>query len=206
MLKIPDRIAALPFDEQRGLHVPWFVHWLEDGRPEFRIVGAGKFNTAIKFKQCWVCGQQLGRHLSFVLGPMCTITRTTSEPPCHHECAVYSALACPFLIKPHMRRRDENLGEAPGLAILRNPGVTAVWNTRSFKLFPDGKGSALITVGDPESVFWFREGRAATREECEESIRTGLPKLDEQCDLDKDPVVSRIELGKLVEKAKAYLP
>jgi hypothetical protein len=207
---MPPRVAALPIDPQRGVPVSWFVHWLEDGKPEFRIIGPDKFNDAVRFSLCWVCGQQRGRWGSFVLGPMCTVTRTTSEPACHLECAVYAATTCPFLVKPHMRRRDisEEYPDAasPGLAIKRNPGVAAVWTTRDFKLFPDPQGRALIEVGEPSEVLWFAEGRPATRAECLASIESGYPILDAECDKDKDPVDSRRVLAEMKRAAEVHLP
>jgi hypothetical protein len=208
---IPSRIAALPIDPQRGLPVPWFVHWTEDGKPDFRIIGEGKFFDAIRFGKCWVCGKERGRHGSFVLGPMSTITRTTAEPACHRECAIYSATACPFLSKPHMHRRDVKGYDDvklvdPGLAIKRNPGVAVVWTTRKWKLFPDDRGHALIEVGDPDEVLWFAEGREATRAEVAASIEGGFPILDAECDRDADPAKSRELLAELRSGAERYLP
>jgi hypothetical protein len=142
---------------------------------------------------------------------MCTITRTTAEPACHRECAIYSATACPFLSKPHMHRRevkgydDVNL-VSPGLSISRNPGAAAVWTTREQELFPDDQGHPLISVGEPDEVLWFAEGREATRSEVEASIAGGFPILDAECDRDKDPANSRKLLAELRVRAAAYLP
>ena len=58
-------------------------------------------------KRCWVCGDPLGVHLTFPIGPMCALNRTISEPPSHHECASWSARNCPFLSRPHMVRRED---------------------------------------------------------------------------------------------------
>jgi hypothetical protein len=66
-----------------------------------------------------------------------------------------------------------------GCPILRNPGVACVWVTHKFKVFYDDRGKPLIEVGDADNVLWFAEGRAATRAEVAESIRTGLPLLEE---------------------------
>src|SRR5437763_12378791 len=81
LTKLPDRIAALPVF--RGYPVPWFVAYPNgpEGEPEFRTFDPKKWIAAVQEKRCWVCGQQLGAYLAFVLGPMCGITRTTSEPP-----------------------------------------------------------------------------------------------------------------------------
>jgi hypothetical protein len=180
---IPLRMLNLPIDE-RGYPVPWFVEWI-DGKPEFRAASAAKWLQAVKEKRCWVCGQRLGAYLCFVLGPMCGVTRTTSEPPCHRDCARWSARFCPFLARPHMIRRGteqlEAMGAeaAGGILIQRNPGVTLLWYARDFKVWHPDDGGVLITVGDPTEWEWWAEGRKATRAEVDESIRTGLPNLEE---------------------------
>ena len=85
---MPDRIRRLPVF--RGYPVPWFVAWLENGEPEFRAMDRAKWSRAIKDGLCWVCGERLGAHRVFVIGPMCGVNKTTSEPPCHAECAEWS--------------------------------------------------------------------------------------------------------------------
>lgn len=184
---LPPRIAQLPVDP-RGYPVPWFVAWV-DGEPEFRAADGRKFADAVRAGLCWVCGQATGKYRTFVIGPMCTITRTTAEPPSHKDCAVFSALACPFLTKPRMVRRENDLPEdirnTAGHMFERNPGVCALWTvTKDFFTFWDGRGGVLIEVPEPESVEWYAEGRPATRAEVDESIRTGLPLLEEMAKLD----------------------
>jgi hypothetical protein len=193
------------------------VAWLDDGTPEFRAADARKFDKAIREKVCWVCGERLKRLVAFGLGPMCAITRTTAEPPAHLECAEWSVKACPFLAKPQMRRREGGaLDEMPvtssGVAIRRNPGVTAVWLTTRYSTFGDGRGGTLITVGDPvsmsflnrkPSVYWWREGRPATRTECVESIESGLPFL---YNADPDDPTARAEIDRRYEAMKHLLP
>ena len=103
-VSMPPRIRRLPVSPA-GFPVPWFIQWFDggkpcapgDGVPDFRVFDAGKLRLAIKARRCWVCGGQLGVHLAFVIGPMCSINRVISEPPSHRECAVFSATACPFL-------------------------------------------------------------------------------------------------------------
>lgn|SRR5215471_8095074 len=180
-LPLPERMRDLPV--HRGYLVPWFVAWPDgpDGEPEFRAADFKKWREAVDKHRCWVCGQRLGAYLSFVLGPMCGISRTTAEPACHRECAEWSILNCPFLSRPKMVRRENDLPEgttdAPGEMLRRNPGVTLLWITRSFTLFPDSKGGQLIEVGDPVETVWYAEGRAATRQEVVDSAASGLPSL-----------------------------
>jgi hypothetical protein len=181
---LPDRMKSLSID--RGYPVPWFVPWEPDAEgnlvPEFRAMDRPKFVAAIKHKLCWVCGQRLGSYLAFVIGPMCGITRTTSEPPCHLECAEWSARNCPFLSRPQAVPRDlaadrPDAVQPAGIHIDRNPGVSLVWVTRDYTLFSDGKGGTLIRVGDPVDLTFWSLGKPATRPQIEESVSSGLPIL-----------------------------
>jgi hypothetical protein len=195
---LPERMRGLPRDH-RGFVVPYFVAWMKDGyavpagqgEPDFRIIHPGVMQKCKRERRCWCCGQILGRFLVFAIGPMCALSRTTMEPPAHLECARYSVRVCPFLSRPKMRRNVDDMPEghwAPGVSITRNPGVTALWVTRSYTTFraEDGGGTGtpgeLITVGEPERVEWWAEGRAATRAEVLASIDSGLPLLREQAD------------------------
>jgi hypothetical protein len=218
---LPTRMKKLPLDPERGVPVPWFVQWVTGegdamtlaepttpgARPEFRVMDRRKFVRAIKEKLCWVCGETMGKWLAFVAGPMCGTTRTTSEPPCHYECALFSIRNCPFLSNPHMVRREEGIptdATVAGEAIMRNPGVAMLWVTRGFEKFCDDKGLWLLTMGEPERVEWYREGRPATRAEVQASIDSGLPNL---------MVIAKTEgpfavqaLGKAVESVQRWLP
>jgi hypothetical protein len=150
---LPPRMLHLPIDA-RGYVVPWFVAWVK-GEPEFRAMDARKWEKAVKLKLCWVCGTSL-------------VNLTSSEPPSHLQCATWSAQNCPFLSRPHMVRRENDLPELKqdpaGIMIPRNPGVTAVYTVRGFRIFKDGLGNPLIRM--PEefvSIEWWSEGRKATR-------------------------------------------
>lgn len=193
---LPARIAALPV--LRGYPVPWFVAQV-DGQYDFRVADAEKRSRAVREQLCWVCGQQLGAYFCFVLGPMCGINRTTAEPPCHRECATWSAINCPFLTRPQMVRRDADLpAEARnpgGTAILRNPGVTLLWITKSFRPFVTDKrtGEWLIGIGEPEEVEWYARGRRATRDEAMASVRSGLPALFDLAEQEGRSAVAELE-------------
>lgn len=168
-----------------------------------------KFVRAIKEKLCWVCGQRLGVHYSFVAGPMCGINRTSSEPPSHHECAVWSAVNCPFLSNPRMvRREDEEINNqrlrdnAAGFAITRNPGVAMIWNTRQYEVFKTENGY-LIQMGEPESVEWFANGRPATRNEVVDSVASGLPNLRRFAEMETGGLQALLEAR---EEFQKWLP
>ena len=190
--------------------MPWFVAYPDgpSGDPEFRTADAKKWIAAVQQKLCWVCGQSLGSWLVFVLGPMCGITRTTSEPACHRDCAEWSVVNCPFLVRPNMTRREGNMPEgamdAPGCPLDRNPGVTLLWKTKEFTLFRAPDRRYLIKVGDPIAVECFREGRRATRNEVDESIAGGLPTLIGMAK--QDGPEAEEHLARKVVEFEFYLP
>ena len=204
-LRIPSRMASLPRDKH-GRVVPWFVAFV-DGQPDFRVIREDGINIALREGVCWLCGKPLGRFVAFVIGPMCAVNRVTAEPGSHADCALYAAKACPFLSNPRMQRREiEGWRPPAGVAIKRNPGVALVWITRFYSLVPDGLGSHLIRLGEPASVHWFAEGRAATRAEVLSSIDSGLPLLLEACGQDTDPEESRGDVEREYRRALALVP
>src|SRR5262249_34742716 len=183
--EVPKRMRSLPI--RRGYPVPWFVAMVE-GDYHFPAAGGRKFAAALNKRLCWVCGQPLGSKVSFVIGRICAINKTTSEPPNHRECAIFSATACPFLSRPHMKRQKdqpEGAVNPPGMHIMRNPGVALVWSCHDYyvrQVPADEEGVTpgfLFKLGDPHEVAWYAEGRLATREEVMASINSGLPILRE---------------------------
>lgn len=206
---MPRKMAGLTVDH-RGFPVPWFVAW-QDGKPVFPALDPRKLKQAIARNLCWVCGGELGRIKAFVIGPMCAVNRTSSEPPCHVECARFSALNCPFLSKPAMGRVPiEHYGgtreNTPGVMLERNPGVTLIWLTRRYDLFNDGAGGILFDIGEPHGVEWYARGRRATRAEVLESIKTGLVELEALAAEESDFVAARAELNRRCAAALELVP
>lgn len=205
---LPDRVRNLPLDK-RGYPVPWFVAWV-DGEPDFRVIGPGKLVEAVRDNRCWICGQQMGVFKCFVLGPMCAVTRTTSEPPNHRDCAIFAATACPFLVRPHMKRSVGELPEgtvdAAGVHLDRNPGATGIWITRTFRPFIPFAGSrgVLFKVGDPTEVLWYAKGREATHAEVEESISGGYPHLLKLAQTDGQDAIDQLDT--MMATARMLLP
>lgn len=187
---LPPKMARLPIDK-RGFPVPFFVAVI-NGEPDHRVADTRAMKAAVEQNRCWLCGGALGRFKAFVIGPMCSITRTISEPPAHLECATYAAVACPFLTRPHAKRREVSADiahhEAAGTPIMRNPGAVCVWVTTAHKVLrsPMGNKGLLFDVGEPHSTQWYAEGRLATRDEIDHSINTGLPILYEEAKKDGD--------------------
>jgi hypothetical protein len=204
-LEVPDRMKRLPINDQ-GFPVPYFVPYV-DGKPEFRGFDPDKMRICVKHKRCWLCGEQLGKYMVFVIGPMCAVNRVSAEPPSHRRCAQYAAESCPFLTQPKMRRNEKDMPEhlePAGIMLRRNPGTTLLWTTLHYTIFKDGKGGALFNVGDPEHVEFFAEGRKATHAEIMESIDSGLPILQEMAERDGPDAVA--ELKQMYDKALALVP
>jgi hypothetical protein len=205
---LPARMRHLPIDD-RGYPVPWFVAW-KDGKPEFRAADARKLVYAVREKRCWVCGEPLGRFITFIVGPMCGLNRVSAEPPSHFECGAWSARNCPFLSNANRKRREDDeinnatlAANSPGHAIARNPGVTLLWTTTSYRRFPDGASGMLFRIGEAESVQWYREGRLATRAEVEAAVESGLPTLMEMATSQSPEAVAELSRMKL-ELVKLY--
>jgi hypothetical protein len=202
---LTSRIAKLPVD--RGFPVPWFVDWLR-GKPEFRAMAVHKHAKALRKRLCWVCGEPLGFNATFVIGPMCAINRVSSEPPSHHECATWSARNCPFLTMREPERREDEvtagMRSIGGVSITRNPGVALLWTSSNWKTFSDGRGGILIDMGEPLKTEWYAHGRAATRAEVLESVRTGLPSLEAPARQEGRAALA--ELEKMKERAEQFYP
>lgn len=201
---LPPKMQHLLIDE-RGYPVPYFVAWV-DGKPDHRISDGEKMRMCIEQGRCWLCGRRLGSFKAFCIGPMCAITWTISEPPSHLECATYAATACPFLTRPHAKRREAGMPDEArdpaGNMIKRNPGAVCVWVTKRHRPFRAGSG-ILFDLGAPESTQWFAEGRPATRAEVDESIASGLPIL--VAEAQKDGGAQMAELNRRVAMTTALL-
>jgi hypothetical protein len=176
---LPPRLRHLPLDG-RGYPVPYFVTWV-NGSPDHRIADARKILDAIRFRWCWICGQRLGRHVTYAIGPMCAINRISSESPAHAECAEYSARACPFLTRPHAHRREagkpEGVTDPAGVMIRRNPGVVLLWSTREPLRPVKAPNGLLFQIGEPEALQIYAEGRPATQEEVAAAFESGVALL-----------------------------
>jgi len=192
---MPDRIRRLPISPQ-GFPTPWFVQWFKGGKPghdgegvpDFRVVSPAKIKRAVDHHLCWICGNTMGVHKCFVIGPMCAVNKINSEPPSHRDCSIFAARACPFLTKPKMVRNMKGMydddgnprfEDAAGVPLDRNPGAVCVWITKTYQPFRPPGGGVLFSLGRPEQVFWFAEGRRATRKEVLASIDGGYPLLEE---------------------------
>jgi hypothetical protein len=181
--RFPDAPAAIQTlrVEKRGYPVPAFVPWI-DGEPEFRAIYPDSAERFHRDRLCWICGRKNIGGSAFVIGPMCGVNRVAPEPPSHLLCARFAVQACPFLSQPLAKRNARNLPEhepPPGVMIPRNPGVTAIWITSTYRAETQPEGGLLFRIGSPIRVEWWCEGRAATLKEVMHSVETGLPALRE---------------------------
>lgn len=202
-IPMPARMHKLPIND-RGFPVPWFVAKVK-GEWDFRVVDPAKLLACVKNRRCWLCGEPLGQFLSFVIGPMCSINRVSSEPPSHRDCAEYAVRACPFLSKPAMRRNDKDLPEHGGIAgnaVMHNPGATLIWVTKKYHPFNDEKGGLLFQIGPPVETIWYAEGRQASRDEITAAINKGLPLLRQEA----DGIGAKTELEHRYREALALIP
>lgn len=201
---LPRHMQHLPLDAA-GRPIPWFaVYDPETGEHDFRVMDGHKLARAVRQRLCWVCGGRLGAYTTFVIGPMCAITKISAEPPSHTDCARWSAMNCPFLSNPAKDRRTTGLGDepysnVPGLMITRNPGVTLLWTSKKWTPFRVENG-VLFDIGEPTAIEWIRERRTATRAEILESIESGMPTLEAEA----RQVGQRAEAD-LAKKVKAAL-
>lgn len=210
---LPARMKRLPVSE-KGFPIPYFAGE-HNGKRDFRVITTEKMQQALDGDRCWICGERMGRFKAFVIGPMCGINRTISDPPSHRDCAIFAAKYCPFLSNPQAKRNMRDLPEdgqdAPGLGIKRNPGACAVWVTKSFKLFraPCGGPGVLFEIGEPEEILWFCEGRAAARAEVQKSIDTGIHHLREACEMEDTyfrRLLAHAELDRRYQEFQKLLP
>lgn len=201
----PARLALLPRDKHNRI-VPAFVAYV-DGQPDHRIVRKDFVRRAHELRLCFLCELPLGIYGTFVIGPMCTVTRVSPEPPSHRTCAEYAVLACPFLTTPNMRRRETGIPEAAnepdGIMCRRNPGVCALYTTDQWSR---QRSRMLFSFRNPFDVTWWTRGRRATYVEALDGLVSGLELLKGEADQDDDPERAHELLAEQYEKAVTLLP
>ena len=161
MLDAPSAMKARPIDH-RGFYVPWFVSEKNcAGLWDFSVVTAERRDRALKSRLDWVTGEPLGRHMAFVIGPMCIINRIASDPPVRLETARWSARVCPFISRPLAKRPDpDRVGNTPGIPVSTNPGLCAIYVTSTISMH-----RGLIQLGNPSHIEWWTKGRRADPDE-----------------------------------------
>ena len=147
---VPPRMRNLPVNGE-GYPVPFVCAWI-DGEPNFSIADPRKLAACHDQRWCSLCGELLGQYKAFVLDPVAAVTRISTEPPAHIECARFAAAA------------------------LSRAFVTLVWVTRGYSLERiDGK--TVFRIGEPEQTFWYAGGQRAARQEVMGSMQAALPTM-----------------------------
>lgn len=188
---IPTRMRGRPIDH-RGFPVPWFVtEKTENGLWDFVRIRGERVAEAVRQNRCWVTGEKLGRHAAFVIGPMCVINRVAADPPVIPEIAEWSAQVCPFLSRPMAKRpnQDEGQGATPGVMVMGNPGICAVWVTQNHSF----NRHRLFDIGTPISISWWREGRHATTDEISIGFEAGVERLRKMAEQEGNTAVAYFE-------------
>jgi len=203
-------MATLPLDP-RGYPVPKFVWQRPDGTYDFRVIRPGWPEKVVRQNLCWLCGFPLGVMKTATIGPMCCLNRNLGEPNFSHlTCAQWAVQSCPFMKYPNRKRDEHDLptdGFKPGgqeAMILRNPGVTALYITKSFRPYRAPDGSILYELGEPIEVQWWAQGRSATHDEIMASINSGLPILREMAEKEGPKAVE--ELNHITERGLKLVP
>lgn len=211
----PRHLAGRPI--QNGYIVPHFVAWI-DGVADFRVVDTAKFDQCRKFQFCWICGKPLGSHRVFVIGPMCVINRTTSEPPSHRACAEYAAQVCPHIVNPKAKRRSRRLPDQhhePGdIMVKDNPGVVVLWESHSYQFYNAPNGGVLVDIGTPSvPPDWWMRGRKATRAEVMPLFEASVERLKDltashydKINSPEERIQAFLEIGKQTGRAMRFLP
>lgn len=202
---MPSRIRALPRD-RHGRPVPWFVATI-DGLPDHRVAREEALVQAVRDRKCWTCGQRMAATVTFVVGPICVVNRITAEPPSHRDCAGYAVVACPFLTRPQMRRREPDGPEGtvqPVGMVRHNPGVAVLWQTRSFMVESVVRRKVLLRIGTPTRVEWWAQGRVATPEEALTAFTSGVEVLQSAAATEGPRAAVRLEQA--IEAATTLVP
>lgn len=137
----------------------------------------------MKLENCGTCLRPLGNFKAFIVRPSAAVSRISTVPPIHPDCAIDWAEK----VKPKSKRHD--------------PGVVLIWVTLHFQEYED-EGKKILDLGLCEYVRWFNGGRAATRQEVMDAVNAGIPELEKMCQNEDD----RYELERRKKIAVALYP
>lgn len=95
---IPPRMHRRPRDE-RGYVIPYNQFLDANGVPDFRTIDMERQQRALRLRLCAMCGEQMGKHIFFVGGPLCVEHGYFYDGPMHKDCAIYALKSCPHLAR-----------------------------------------------------------------------------------------------------------
>ena len=131
MTREPKRLKQRP--HWRGLAIPYIATIRDDGQPDFRVTDHVKRLVVIKWRQCQLCGQPLGKWCFFVGGPVSAKQNAYFEPACHLDCLIYAMQVCPFIVgtKPEHADLEKVKAANPDRVVLVDDSYVAT-NTETW--------------------------------------------------------------------------
>lgn len=143
---LPPGLAARPFDERRGIPVPWMNMRAEDPLdvdgeptvPDYTAIWAPTVVKCAEQRLCGICGGDLGYRFAFIGGPKSAANRLYSDPPFCLPCAEAAMTLCPHIaIEHHQRAPEHRMADGASQPSGFDPSRTEEWVmgiTRDFKL------------------------------------------------------------------------
>lgn len=212
---IPPDMQDLPVS-QHGFPVPYFVKWV-DGVPDFRISDLSAMYTCTQMRLCMICGKPLRGEGVFAMGPISALTRGNDEPPMHRACAEFSAQACPWMLMPAKSRNEaktkpegilstNDLLDTPGAVYEGAPLIWCLYDTDCFGVQVQPNRTLMYLLGEPREIYWWKEGRRASRDEVIEGLELARQRVIQFYDSTLENEVVADEVGKMVEALNPWLP
>ena len=159
----PPRIRTLQTDP-RGYPVPYFAATDPLGHPDFRVVDHDRWQHAVRFRRCGICGEQMGQNVAFVGGPASIESRLFTDLPMHIDCAGYAMQICPFLAAPSFAY-SRGLPALEGVQTLANasvstdrPSIFGLASTHSFETVALPDGTLALFSARFKSLTWWQNG------------------------------------------------
>lgn len=143
----------------KGLPVPFFTAFNEDGTPDFRAHSPERHSKAVRDELCGICGKHLLYWRFLLVGPNELKQRATYMPAMHENCARFALEVCPFLA---MGKRE--MGEVGPEQVqvtsapLPKPERIAMVRTSNYRVIYGGvrqKGREYVRFAPPRDIEWY---------------------------------------------------
>lgn len=161
---IPPRLMHRPRDH-RGYVIPFVQFIADDGTPNFAVMDAPKVARCLTYRLCGLCGEQMGRNVFFVGGPLCVVNRYFYDPPMHKECAICALEACPHLARSKGRYREvlEIAGAKLSVGTMETPQKAdyfALMHTNKFEFGKAPDGMLMVRAAPWLDIEYWKDGEA----------------------------------------------
>ena len=153
--RIPKRLASRPLFHD--LPIPFITKLNADGTPHFSQNEPDRILEVIRGQLCGMCGQPIGKRVSFIGSPEELAARLFIEPHQHPPCARYTSTACPYLRNP-----DYLVKHRPHVGVLNRPRdqlktqprpeFVAIYTTEEFEVVIAPSRVPLFKVGKPLNI------------------------------------------------------